>query len=121
MAGTLTAATIDSGAASTAPTFSANGTQIGTLCRAWVQFDGTGAINSSFNTTSVTRIATGQFTIVFTNAMSDAKYSITANGSPGLVPWPSSVAAGQMQLNFRTVADATTYSNPTIGSLAIFR
>ena len=77
MAGTLTAGTIDSGAASTAPTFSANGTQIGTLCRAWVNFNGTGtvAIRASFNVSSITDNGTGDYTVNFTNPMPDANYA----------------------------------------------
>ena len=54
------------------------GTENGTLCRAWVSFNGTGtvAINESFNVTSVTDNATGQYTINFTNAMPDAHYAM---------------------------------------------
>lgn len=55
-----------------------NGTQIGTLCRAWVNFDGTtspGTIRGSFNVTSVTRNNTGYYTVNFTNALASANYS----------------------------------------------
>ena len=55
-----------------------NGTQVGTLCRAWVNFDGTtspGTIRASFNVTSVTKNGTGDYTINFTNAMTDANYA----------------------------------------------
>jgi hypothetical protein len=53
------------------------GTQIGTLCRAWVNFDGvtTATIRASFNVSSVTRNGTGDYTINFTNAMPDSNYS----------------------------------------------
>ena len=47
-------------------------------CRAWVNFDGTtspGTINASANVSSVTRPATGTYTINFTSAMPDANYS----------------------------------------------
>ena len=71
MAGQLTTATIDSGAASTPPVFNASGTQIGTLCRAWVQFNGTSGaspvIRASFNVSSVTRTATGTYTQILYN------------------------------------------------------
>lgn len=44
-------------------------------CRAWVRFNGsTGAISGSGNVTSVTRNATGDYSINFTNAMPDANY-----------------------------------------------
>jgi hypothetical protein len=55
----------------------------GQLCRAWVNFDGTGtvAIRASFNVSSITDNGTGDYTINFTNAMTDANYSstVTAN------------------------------------------
>ena len=45
------------------------------LCKAWVNFAGaSGTINSSFNVSSVTRTATGTYTIAFTTAMSSANY-----------------------------------------------
>jgi fluoride ion exporter CrcB/FEX len=92
MAGTLVVDTIQSDASgtiiptikstsTTAPTIFQNsaGTEIGTLCRAWVNFNGTtGAIRSDFNVTSVTRNTTGSYTINFTTAMPDVNYSISA-------------------------------------------
>ena len=48
-------------------------------CRAWVNFDGTGtvAIRASGNVTSITDNGTGDYTVTFTTAMSDANYSVT--------------------------------------------
>ena len=52
---------------------------------AFVTFNGlSGAspvIKASFNVTSVTRTATGQYTIVMTNALSDVNYSVVATSS----------------------------------------
>jgi hypothetical protein len=65
-------------AANTAPVFQDSaGTQIGTLCRAWVQFDGTGtpAIAASFNVSSITDHAVGEYSINFTNNLPDGNYS----------------------------------------------
>jgi hypothetical protein len=47
------------------------------MCRAWVNFNGTGtvAIRASGNVTSITDNGTGDYTINFTTAMSDADYS----------------------------------------------
>ena len=47
------------------------------VCRAWVNFNGTGtvAIRASFNVTSITDNGTGDYTVNFTTAMSDANYS----------------------------------------------
>lgn len=47
------------------------------LCRAWVNFNGTGtvAIRASGNVTSITDNGTGDYTVNFTTAMPDANYS----------------------------------------------
>ena len=77
---TPTIATIKS--ASTSPTVFQNsgGTEIGTLCRAWVQFAGaSGTRNGSFNVSSVTRSSTGRYTINFTNALPDGNYTGVGN------------------------------------------
>jgi len=46
-------------------------------CRAWVNFNGTGtvAIRASGNVTSITDNGTGDYTVNFTTAMSDANYA----------------------------------------------
>jgi hypothetical protein len=82
MAGTLTATTIQNDTSSP-PTFRNNSVEIGTLCRAWVNFNGTGtvAIRASFNVSSITDNGTGDYTINFTNAFADANYAITATGT----------------------------------------
>jgi hypothetical protein len=52
-------------------------------CRAWVNFNGTGtvAIRASGNVSSITDNGTGDYTVNFTNAMTDANYcfNISAN------------------------------------------
>ena len=47
--------------------------------KAWVHIDGTGTvtIDGSFNVASVTDNGTGNYTVNFTNSMSDASYSPT--------------------------------------------
>jgi hypothetical protein len=84
MAGTLTA-TIIQNDTSSPPTFRNNSVEIGTLCRAWVNFNGTGtvAIRASFNVSSITDNGTGSYTVNFTTAMPDANYAMTASGSDG--------------------------------------
>jgi hypothetical protein len=58
--------------------------------RAWVNFNGTGtvAIRASGNVSSITDNGTGDYTVNFTNAMSDANYSeiCTGTGSGGSGP-----------------------------------
>lgn len=58
----------------------------GYLCRAWVNFNGTGvvAIRASGNVSSIADNGTGDYTVNFTTAMPDANYSIVGicgNGS----------------------------------------
>ena len=85
--GTTKVDTIQSSTASTPPTFKdGNGTQIGTLCRAWVNFGYVSSaitIRGSFNISSVTRTGTGAYTISFTNSMPDANYAtlVSAKGT----------------------------------------
>ena len=53
---------------------------------AWVNFNGTGtvAIRSSYNVSSITDNGTGDYTVNFTTAMSDANYVVKTNsGSYG--------------------------------------
>lgn len=82
--GTLKADVIQSDTAGVAPQFNdGNGTQTGTLCRAWVNFNGTGtvAIRASFNVSSITDNGTGDYTVNFTNAMADTSYAAFVNTS----------------------------------------
>jgi hypothetical protein len=54
------------------------GTENGKLARAWVNFNGNGsvAIRANFNVNSITDNAVGDYTVNFSNAMSDANYSV---------------------------------------------
>ena len=56
------------------------GTENGTLCRAWVNFNGTGtvAIRDSFNVSSITDNNTGDYTVNFSNSLDDANYMCNA-------------------------------------------
>lgn len=71
----LSPATLRSGlnASGTAPVYA---------CRAWVNFNGTGAvaIRASGNVSSITDNGTGDYTINFTTAMPDANYAIAGAG-----------------------------------------
>ena len=75
--GNLLADVVQGSTANTPPVFKdGNSTEVGTLCRAWVNFNGTGtvAIRASFNVSSITDNATGNYTVNFTNAMPDTNY-----------------------------------------------
>jgi hypothetical protein len=125
MAGTIVADTIraDStstlvlrnGVANTPPTIQdTNGTQIGTFCRAWVNFNGTGtvAIRASFNVTSITDNGTADYTVNFTTAMSDTNYSVAGNCMANIAPGNNA--------RMMVLYPNTTYSNTfAVGSVRI--
>ncbi len=81
LAGTLTIGTATQAVPSgTAPLYAA---------RAWVNFNGTGtvAIRASGNVSSITDNGTGDYTVNFTTAMSDANYSATITSGYHTVTW----------------------------------
>lgn len=86
MAGTVVVDTVKS-STSGAPVFqNTSGTQIGTLCRAWVLFNGTspGSIRAAFNVSSITYSSSGNFLVNFTNSFSSANYAVAgAIGATG--------------------------------------
>jgi hypothetical protein len=55
------------------------------VCRAWVNFDGTGtvAIRASFNVSGITDNGTGDYTVNIATAMVDADYSPIATSGDG--------------------------------------
>jgi hypothetical protein len=70
--------------AANAVTFGKIGTtEQGQLCKAWVNFNGTGAvaIRASYNVSSITDNGTGDYTVNFTTALADANYSAVATSS----------------------------------------
>jgi hypothetical protein len=96
---TLVAQTISNGTVSTS---SANVIQ--GSAKAWVNFNGSGtvAIRSSYNVSSITDNATGDYTLNFTNALPNANYAVavsagsftTTNGQGVLSVTQTSVTGG---------------------------
>ena len=79
---TLSVGTIKS-ISSSPPVFqNTSGTEMGTLCRAWVNLNGTGtvSIRDSFNVSSITDVNTGTYTANFTTAFSDNDYCAFCSG-----------------------------------------
>jgi hypothetical protein len=76
--------------------------------KAWVNFNGTGtpAIREDFNVTSITDNGTGDYTVNFTNALTDANYSVVASTSN----IQGTAASGSVNI-FST--DAVTQQAPT--------
>ena len=81
----------------------------GYLCRAWVNFNGTGtvAIRASGNVSSITDNNTGDYTVNFTTAMPDANYSSISC----VQTWVSSTSA-QTTTSFKIITfNSTTGTN----------
>ena len=81
---TLSTANIQTKAANTPPVIKdVNGTECGQFVRAWVTYDGVNnTVLASFNVSSVTDNTTGDYTINFTNALSNVNFCVggsTAN------------------------------------------
>jgi len=118
--------TIQSSTTGTPPQFNdGSGAQIGTLCRAWVNFKGTVTVgvNASFNVSSVTRNSTGNYTITFTTAMPDANYASLGNDNSAANNtnvMTASHATGTCGVTCQVGTTAAYQDNTAIG-VAIFR
>jgi len=105
-------------------------------CRAWVNFDGTGAtgsktIRGSGNVTSVTKNATGDYTITFSTAMPDSNHitnGLCINGDsngrvlwgyPGITPSSSNTRVGTGAP--AGSIDAQAYTDAPYVFVAVFR
>jgi hypothetical protein len=85
-------------AAATPPVFQDSaGTPVGTLCRAWVNFNGTGtvAIRAAFNVSSVTDLGTGSYRINFTTPVPDTNYACVASPTTDAVTFNGYAIASQ--------------------------
>jgi hypothetical protein len=120
MAGTITATTIQNDTSS-APTFRNNTREIGTLCRAWVNFSlATSTVRQSFNVSSITFLGTANAQVNFTNAMADANFSATTNCEVNTaIPNVTGYNASYVQVYFPYYNGP--FVNPTLVSVAVFR
>jgi hypothetical protein len=77
---------------------------------AWVNFNGTGtvAIRSAYNVSSITDNGTGDYTINFTTALSDANYAVTGTAQYDTASNVSSDLFAGVQPVRRSTAFATT-------------
>ena len=84
---TLSVGTIQSNTTSPPTINNSAGTAIGTFCRAWVNFNGTGtvAIRASFNVSSITDHGVGDYTVNFTTALADENYCYVVSSGQGNV------------------------------------
>ena len=101
------------------------------IAKAWVQFDGltgsTATIKTSFNVSSITYNASGDYTINFTTAMSSANYAVSGCGSNGTqdaqIFWVANTqtvpTASLVRMKYASAANAVqggTYLSATIFS-----
>lgn len=99
------------------------------LARAWVNFDGTGtvAIRAASNVSSITDNGTGDYTVNFTNAMTDTNFSIVGsagdsgsvatNGGTGIRP--KTYATGSIR--FVNTVGAGVAADFVFQNVAVFR
>jgi opacity protein-like surface antigen len=126
--GNLLADVVQSSVTGSPPQFNdGTGTQTGTLCRAWVNYNGSTQVkNGSFNISSVTRNGTGDYTINFTNAMPDTNYAYVF-GSTALNVYPAlgvnDVTTSYVATTFLRIRyfAATTQSDIASVCLSVFR
>jgi hypothetical protein len=86
---TLTSPTLTTPSINSAQVPTVVGTAPLYMCRAWVNFNGTGtvAIRASGNVSSITDLNTGEYTVNFTTAMPDANYcTVMQLGHDGVPP-----------------------------------
>lgn len=119
-------------AESTLAQFNASGSAPVYACRAWVNFNGTGAvaIRASGNVSSITDNGTGDYTVNFTTAMQDANYSAQLTsmyGNSSAVPESSrQIVNGSATTTSIRMKMGYVYTSPTVFDsegvyLAIFR
>lgn len=97
-------------------------------CRAWVNFNGSsGSIRSSGNVSSITRNSTGNYTVNFSTAMTDANYAVVAStggangGNVIQVPWASSTPSTTSYVLWSyTYAGGSVIDMPYVNA-AVFR
>lgn len=136
---TVSVGTIQSNTSDPVTFKNSSGTEIGTLCRAFCNFNGTTVVspaamtgvNGSFNVSSVLDNGTGDYTINFTTAMPDANYSanvsayyITASTSQYGLSALHTLAAGSVRVvvgpESLTTA-ARVAADSTIVCVSVFR
>lgn len=122
MAGTLTISTLSDGTNSTSSTNCIQGS-----AKAWVNFNGTGtvAIRASYNVSSITDNGTGDYTVNFTNPMSDADFSVSGwarvSGSGGFLGGVSDTALATTYARVGTFNTGSALADALYVTVAIHR
>jgi hypothetical protein len=100
------------------------------IAKAWVNFNGTtspGTIRSSYNVSSITKNATGDYTVNFTTPMVDANYAVAGTcigllnpASIGCISIKYATSLSSSSFTIMTKNDAGTNVDAEIASIAIF-
>lgn len=119
----LNVQTLKSNTANTPPVFQDSaGTNIGTLCRAWVKIASSTSpsVIAGFNVSSITYNSVGSWTVNFTNPMPSANYSgfVTFDGNYALTGGITSQTTGSAAIYSKT-GSGSGY-NPTYLYVAFF-
>ena len=116
MAGTVKASNIQHDVSGVATTFKdGSGTEIGQLCKSWGNFNGLAgnvATRASFNVSSFTRSAQGNYSVGFTNSMLDANYCV--NGAVGTTEASSGARIFELGHTYGTGASQPSFTTSSI-------
>jgi hypothetical protein len=98
------------------------------VCKAWVNFNGTGvvAIRANYNVSSITDNGVGDYTVNFTTAMPDANYAATMSLAPNGYPSPTTAVTSLTAAALRFTSQGVSAGSGVSGdsatlSVAIFR
>lgn len=97
------------------------------VCRAWVNYKGTStqSVRASFNVSSVTYVSLGNYTVNFTNALTDANYSAVATcnfeSDIGMPANTKTFATSSIQVSSFRPYPYNVYLDVTTMSVAVFR
>jgi hypothetical protein len=118
---TLNVATIKSGSANTPPTIrDASDVEVGTFCRAWVNFNGTGVVatRATFNVSSISDNGTGNYTVNFTNPLTNTNYAAVASSRTTTTGTGNQYATGLADFAIGSIRVSTTADGTTSSALA---
>lgn len=94
------------------------------LCRAWVNFQGSGtvAIRASGNVSSVTDLGVGSYALNFTTALPDGNYSVAFSFQRVTLPLiMNAYSYGTGSLVFESMQYDVTKNDPDVACISIFR
>jgi len=122
---TVKVGTVASQTAATPPVFQDNAArEVGQLCTAWVNFNGTGtvAIKNSFNVSSITDNGVGIYTVNFATAMANVDYAAVAASSAKILNYTATkwYTAGATVNGFGLGNYTTSYADDPDMSAIVF-